>query len=126
MIFPSLTPNVTAIGIQGAVSTPAGLAVQAFNHVIPLAVLQWVINPGQVAYDVIASKRRLEASDQQDEAVRQETTRSAAVQYYGIVLAQAQVTAAQQAIKDAEELLRISLEAQNRHRTPSRCTARRG
>ena len=108
MIFPSLTPNVTAIGIQGAVSTPAGLAVQAFNHVIPLAVLQWVINPGQVAYDVIASKRRLEASDQQDEAVRQETTRSAAVQYYGIVLAQAQVTAAQQAIKDAEELLRIN------------------
>ena len=71
-------------------------------------MLQWVINPGQVAYDVIASKRRLEASDQQDEAVRQETTRSAAVQYYGIVLAQAQVTAAQQAIKDAEELLRIN------------------
>ncbi len=108
MIFPSLTPSITGLVIQGAVSTPAGLAVQAFNHVIPLAVIQWIINPGQVAYDVIASKRRLEASNQQDEAVRQETTRAAAVQYYDIVLAQAQVSAAQQAIKDAEELLRIN------------------
>ena len=99
MIFPSLTPNITSLGIQGAVSTPAGLAVQAFNHVIPLAVIQWIINPGQVAYDVIASKRRLEASEQQDEAVLQETTRAAAAQYYDVVLAQAQVAAAQQAIK---------------------------
>ena len=108
MIFPSVTPSITGLGIQGAVSTPAGLAVQAFNHVIPLAVIQWIINPGQVAYDVIASKRRLEASDQQDEAVRQVTTRTAAVQYYDIVLARAQIAAAQQAIKDAEELLRIN------------------
>lgn len=108
MIFPSLTPSITGLGIQGAVSTPAGFAVQAFNHVIPLAVVQWIINPGQVAYDVIASKRRLEASDQQDEAVIQETTRSAAVEFYDIVLAKAQVSAAQQAIKDAEELLRIN------------------
>ena len=108
MIFPSLTPNITSLGIQGAVSTPGGFAVQAFNHVIPLAVIQWIINPGQVAYDVIASKRRLEASEQQDEAVLQETTRAAAAQYYDVVLAQAQVAAAQRAIHDAEELLRIN------------------
>ena len=108
MIFPSLTPNITSLGIQGAVSTPGGFAVQAFNHVIPLAVIQWIINPGQVAYDVIASKRRLEASEQQDEAVLQETTRTAAVQYYDVVLAQAQVAAAQQAIHDSQELLRIN------------------
>ena len=47
---------------------------------------------GQVAYDVVASKRRLEASAQQEQAVEQETTRVAAVQYYDLVLAQAQVS----------------------------------
>ena len=107
MIFPSLTPNVTALGLQGAISTPAGLAVQSFNHVIPIAVLQWIINPGQVAYNIIASKRRLEASDQQDQAVVLETTRAAAVQYYDVVLAQAQVAVVRRALQEAEELLRI-------------------
>jgi outer membrane protein TolC len=107
MIFPSITPNITALGLQGAVGTPAGLAVLGFNHIFPMAVLQWIINPGQVAYDVIASKRRLEAADQQDLAVVQETTRVAAVQYYDIVLAQAQVGVARRSLQEAEELLRI-------------------
>src|SRR5215470_8787746 len=107
MIFPSITPNVTAIGLQGAVSTPAGFVVQSFNHVFPIALLQWIINPGQVAYDIIASKRRLEASDLQDLAVEQETMRTAAVQYYDVVLAQAQVAVARRSLEEAEELLRI-------------------
>ncbi len=107
LIFPSLTPNVTALGLEGAVATPAGLAVQGFNHVFPIAALQWIINPGQVAYNVIASKRRLEASDQRDLAVIQETTRVAAVQYYDVVLAQAQVGIARRALQEAEELLRL-------------------
>src|SRR5215467_7091421 len=107
MIFPSITPNVTAIGLQGAVSTPAGFVVQSFNHVFPIALLQWIINPGQVAYDIIASKRRLEASDQLDLAVEQETMRTAAVQYYDVVLAQAQVAVARRSLEEAEELLRI-------------------
>ena len=107
-IFPSISPNITAIGLSGAVSTPAGFVAETFKHVIPYAVaIQWIINPGQVAYDVIASKRRLDASEQQDEAVVMETARTAAVQYYDLVLTQAQVAAARQAIKDAEELLRI-------------------
>jgi outer membrane protein TolC len=67
----------------------------------------WVINPGQVAYDVVASKRRLEASAQQEQAVVLETTRVAAVQYYDLVLAQAQVAVVRQALDEAEELLRI-------------------
>lgn len=107
MIFPSLTPNITALGLEGAVATPAGLAVQSFNHVFPIAALQWIINPGQVAYNVIASKRRLEASDQQDLAVIQETTRAAAVRYYDVVLTQAQVSFARRSLQEAEELLRI-------------------
>jgi outer membrane protein TolC len=72
-----------------------------------LAALQWIINPGQVAYDLVASKRRLEASAQQAQAVEQETTRLAAMQYYDLVLIQAQVAVTQQAMEEAEELLRI-------------------
>ena len=106
-IFPSLTPNVTALGIQGALSTPSGLALATFTHFFPAAAIEWVINPGQVAYNVVASKRRLEASEQQDQAVVLETTRLAAVQYYDLVLNQAQVSVAWRAIKEAEELLRI-------------------
>jgi outer membrane protein TolC len=108
MIFPSLTPRVTALGLEGAVATPAGFAVQSFHHVFPIAVLQWIINPGQVTYNLIASKRRLEASDEQDQAVVQETIRTAAVQYYDVVLAQAQVGFARRSLEEAEELLRIA------------------
>jgi outer membrane protein TolC len=106
-IFPSLTPNATALGIQGALSTPSSLALATFTHFFPAAAIEWVINPGQVAYNVVASKRRLEASEQQDQAVVLETTRLAAVQYYDLVLNQAQVSVAWRAIKEAEELLRI-------------------
>ena len=107
MIFPSVSPNITARGLRGAVSTPAGLTVLSFNHVFPTVLLQWIINPGQVAYDIIASKRRLDASDQQDLAVVQEAVRAAAVQYYDVVLAQAEVEVAQRSLGEAKELLRI-------------------
>jgi outer membrane protein TolC len=107
MIFPSISPNITARGLQGAVSTPSGINVLSFNHVFPTIVLQWIINPGQVAYDIIASKRRLEASDQRDLAVVEETVRAAAAQYYDVVFAQAQVGVAQRSLEEAKELLRI-------------------
>jgi outer membrane protein TolC len=107
MIFPTLSPNITARGLRGAVSTPTGLTVLSFNHVFPTLLLQWIINPGQVVYDIIASKRRLEASEQQDLAVVQETIRAVAVQYYDVVLAQAQVGVALRSLEEAKELLRI-------------------
>ncbi len=106
-IFPSLTPNVTAVGIEGAVSKPGGFGFANFFDVIPAVIIQWIVNPGQVIYDAIASKRRLEASALQEQAVTQETTRAAAVQYYDLVLAQALVSAARRAVEDARELLRI-------------------
>jgi outer membrane protein TolC len=107
MIFPSLSPNITSLGLQGALSTPTGVALATFKHAFPAAALEWIINPGQVAYELIASKRRLGASDQQDQGVVLETTRTAAVQYYDVVLAQAQVDVARRATQEAEELLRI-------------------
>ncbi len=106
-IFPSLTPNVTALGIQGALQNASSIALATFTHFFPAAAIQWIINPGQVAYNIIASKRRLEASEQRDQAAVLETRRVAAVQYYDLVLTQAQVSVAWRAIKEAEELLRI-------------------
>jgi outer membrane protein TolC len=106
-IFPSITPGVTAIGLNGAVANGGAIGLASFQNIFPMAALQWIINPGQVAYDLVASKRRLEASAQQQQAVEQETTRRAAVQYYDLVLAQAQVAVIRQAMDEAEELLRI-------------------
>lgn len=107
MIFPSLTPNITSLGLQGALSTSGALALATFTHTFPVAVVQWIINPGLVAYDIIASRRRLVASELNDQAVVLETTRLAAIQYYDVVLAQAQVAVARRAMHEAEELLRI-------------------
>jgi outer membrane protein len=107
LIFPSITPHFTTLSIEGALSNVNSLALGTFSHTFPAAVIQWVTNPGMVAYNIIASKRRLEASQKQDRAVVLETTRLAAVQYYDIVMAQAQVSAAQRAMKEAEESLRI-------------------
>jgi outer membrane protein TolC len=107
MIFPSISPQITSIGLQGALSNISNLALASFSHPFRAVIAQWIINPGQVAYNIIASKRRLEASEQRDEAVILETTRLAAVQYYELVLAQARVSVAQRAVREAEELLRI-------------------
>jgi len=107
-IFPSITPNITARGLEGALANPnGGVGLATFRNFTPAAVINWIINPGQVAYEFVASKRRLEASAQQEQAVVLETARSAAVQYYDLVLAQAQVAVARQALDEAEELLRI-------------------
>lgn len=107
-LFPTITPEITAVDISGAIAKPSGGFQQGhFSNFLPAAVVQWVINPGQVIYDLIASRRRLEASAQQEQAVVQETLRSAAEQYYDLVLAQAQVSAARQAVSEMQELLRI-------------------
>jgi outer membrane protein TolC len=106
--FPTITPQITAMDLSGAIAKPSGdFETGHFSNFLPAAVLQWVLNPGQVVYDLIASKRRLEASALQQQAVVQETMRSAALQYYDLVLAQAQVSAARQAVDEARELLRL-------------------
>jgi outer membrane protein TolC len=107
-IFPSLTPSITAQRLKGVLGNAAGgFSIASVANVVPAAALEWVINPGQVAYDLIAARRQLEASAQQQQAVEQETARSAAVQYYALVLAQARVAATREALDQALELVRI-------------------
>jgi outer membrane protein TolC len=107
-IFPVVAPSVTGLHVQGANQNANGtLAFANFTDFIPGISVDWILNPGQVAYDIIAAKRRLEAADQLEQAVVQETMRAAAVQYYDLVLAQAQVSVTRQAMEEAGELLRI-------------------
>jgi len=69
--------------------------------------IDWVINPGQIIYNILAAKKRLYAIEYRQEHVRMETLRLAAVQYYSLALAQARIETARQGVKEAEELLRI-------------------
>jgi outer membrane protein len=107
-IFPVVAPSLTGSHVQGANQNANGtLAFANFTDFIPGISVNWILNPGQVVYDIIAAKRRLEAADQTEQAIIQETTRVASVQYYDLVLAQAQVSVTRQAMEEAGELLRI-------------------
>jgi outer membrane protein TolC len=107
-IFPVVAPSLTGSHLSGVGQNANGtLALANFTDFMPGISVNWILNPGQVVYDIIASKRRLEAADQQEQAATQETTRVAAVQYYDLVLAQANVSATRQAVDEGGELLRI-------------------
>ncbi|MBW7990422.1 MAG: TolC family protein [Planctomycetes bacterium] len=108
-IFPSLVPSVLFQDIQGSVqATEGNLVGVGFNVFQSSIAVQWVLNPGKVKYEIIAAKKRLTASEHQEQAVISETLRKAAVQYYELVLAQARVAASHKAVSEAQELLRIN------------------
>ncbi len=107
-IFPVIAPTIAGSHLQGINQNANGTLTTAnFTNFFPALSVQWIINPGQVIYDIVASKRRLIASGQQAQAGELEITRRAAVQYYDLVLAQARVSTARQAVNEAQELLRI-------------------
>jgi outer membrane protein TolC len=108
-VFPVIAPAFTYQHLEGVNQNASGTPVFTnFNNIVPAVTVQWIVNPGKVIYDIIASKRRLEASRQQAAATELETLRTAAVQYYDLVLAQAQVAVAHQAVTQADESLRLT------------------
>ena len=108
-VFPVIAPSIGLSHLEGSNQAVTGQLMAAnFNTFAPAVAIQWMINPGRVVYDIIASKKRLEASEQQEQSVALETARVAAVEYYDLVFAQAQLAAARQAVSEAEELLRIT------------------
>ena len=108
-LFPALVPTALFEHVEGTVrATEGNLVGVGFNTFQPSIALQWVLNPGRVINDIIASKKRLSASGHREKAVILETLRRAVVQYYDLVLAQARITAAHQGVMEAEELLRIN------------------
>jgi len=108
-IFPVIVPSVAFQHFEGHNQNANGTLVATnFNDFLPALSIQWILNPAKVAYDIVAARRRFEASEQQEQAVVLDTLRAAATQYYDLVLAQAQLGVARQSVAEAEELLRIT------------------
>jgi outer membrane protein TolC len=108
-LLPVIAPNFGFTHFEGAGQNANGsLVFTNFNNILPAVTLQWIVNPGRSYYDIVASKRRLEASEQQADATKLETLRTAAVQYYDLMLAQARVAVAQKSAAEAEEALRLT------------------
>lgn len=106
--FPAIVPMAFFQRRDGAFLNTDGriFDVGTANFSASVAI-DWVINPGQIIYNILAAKKRLYATEFRQEHVEMETLRSAAVQYYSLALAQARIGATRQAVKEAEELLRI-------------------
>ncbi len=107
--FPALVPTNLFEHMQGTARTTEGrLERIGFSTFQPAVAIQWIINPGQVAYEILAARKELSASQHQEQAVVIETLRQTAVQYYELVLSQTRIATARQAVTEAEELLRIN------------------
>ena len=108
-VFPVFAPAIAWQHVDGSNQAANGALVHAnFANLLPALTLQWIVNPGRVYYDVVASKRRMEASADQERAQRLETLRRAVDGYYDLLLVQAEVAAAQQAVAEAEEAQRLT------------------
>jgi outer membrane protein TolC len=108
-LFPVIAPQVAFDHTQGTVRAVNGPLLPAdFSSWAPAALIQWVINPGKVYYDIVASKKRLAASEHLEQQTIQQSLRTAANQYYDLVLAQAHVAVAQHSVAEAQELVRIT------------------
>lgn len=108
--FPVFSPAALFDAVNGGVrNTPGNILSANFTTLQPSLFIQWVMNPGKVVNDVIAARKRLLAANYQDRAIVQRTLQTAVVQYYDLALAQAEVAATQQDLKEAEELLRITI-----------------
>lgn len=107
--FPAIVPTALFEHVEGTVRQSSGSLIGVgFNTFEASVAVQWIVNPGSVIYDIIAAKKRLSASEDQEQAVVQETLRRSVIQFYDLVFAQARVSVANQGVSEAEELLRIS------------------
>lgn len=108
-MFPVIAPTALFEHVEGTVRATEGNLVRVgFNTFQPMIAIQWLVNPGQVIYEMAAAKKRLAASADQEQAVMIATLQRAALQFYEQVLTQSRVAAAHQGVTEADELLRIS------------------
>lgn len=108
-ILPVVGPGVALFRLQGVDINNLGILSAAnYTTLNPAILVHWAVNPGQVYFDVVASKKRLLASGQQERSVIMQTVQSAALQYYDLVFAQTRVAVAREALAEAEELLRFA------------------
>ncbi len=108
-VFPVVGPGIILDRLVGANRSDTGQLVGVnFTTLQPAVLVQFALNPGRVVYDVIASKKRLLAAEQQQSFVVMETIRSAGIQYYDLVFAQSRVSVARDALAETEELVRLT------------------
>ncbi len=108
-MFPIIAPVGLFEYTEGTVRATEGNLVRVgFKTFQPSIAIQWLVNPGQVIYEMAAAKKRLAASSDQEDAVVIVTLQRAALEFYEQVLTQARVSAAHQGVTEADELLRIS------------------
>ncbi len=107
--FPAIVPTAVFENVEGTVrATEGDLVGVGFSTFQPSIALQWIINPGQVYYDILAAKKRLSASRFQERSVQQQTLHRATRQFYDLVYSQAQISAMHQGVMEAQELHRIT------------------
>jgi outer membrane protein TolC len=108
-VLPVVGPGVALAHLQGVDINNTGILQAAhFTTLNPAILVHWAVNPGQVYFDVVASKRRLLASGEQERSVVMQTVQTAALKYYDLVLAQARVGITREALAEAEETLRLA------------------
>jgi outer membrane protein TolC len=109
-VLPTVGPGVALTHLQGVDITSLGVLQAArYSTLNPAILVHWALNPGQVYFDVIAANKRLLASGQQERSAAMQTVQTAALQYYDLVLAQARVAVAREALAEAGELLRLAI-----------------
>jgi protease secretion system outer membrane protein len=108
-LFPGLSPALLLDDVSGRVRAIDGPLLAAdFTSFAPTVLLRWALNPGQAIYERVAARRRLEASEHDERGARQEAIRTAAVQYYELVLARGRLAVAERALRESEEFVRIA------------------
>lgn len=106
--LPAVLVNAPFEHVDGTVRAVNGELLGAgFNTFQLYTAAQWITNPGQVVYQLIASRKHLIASEQVGKAVVLNTMRQSAIGYYALALAQTRVSTAHKGVAEAEELLRI-------------------
>jgi outer membrane protein TolC len=108
-VLPMVGPGATLYHLQGVNTNAQGILQLAhFTTLHPAILVHWAVNPGQVYFNVVASKKRLLASGQQERSIVMQTVQAASLQYYDLVLAQARVAVSRDALAETKELLRLA------------------
>lgn len=107
--LPTIGLGVNAVDLQGAVPGPGSTyQVGRFSRVSPMGLATWILNPGQAIFDILAARKRLDASKRESEETRLLVERNVALAFYALARAQAHVAATQRRIEESEELARLA------------------
>ncbi|MCH9000622.1 MAG: TolC family protein, partial [Proteobacteria bacterium] len=87
-LFPTLSPTALFEIVDGNVrATEGNILDVGFSTFRTFLAVDWILNPGRVYYEIVASKKRLAATEHQERAVVIQTIHDAVIEYYDLVLA---------------------------------------